>query len=57
MMKIKVLVIIIWATVINGMTQVVRAQQKENTFSTEGWWKPAEPPFSPVVNDDNISHS
>lgn len=52
-MKIKVLVIIIWATVINGMTQVVRAQQKENTFSTEGWWKPAEPPFSPVVNDDN----
>ena len=31
----------------------VCAQQKKNTFSTEGWWKPAEPPFSPVVHEDN----
>lgn len=23
-----------------------------NSFSTDGWWKPAEPPFSPVVHDD-----
>lgn len=28
------------------------AQDSKNTFSTEGWWKPAEPPFSPVVHDD-----
>lgn len=28
------------------------AQTKKNTFSTEDWWKPAEPPFSPVVHDD-----
>src|SRR5690554_530828 len=28
------------------------AQVTKNTFSTEGWWKPAEPPFSPVVHDD-----
>lgn len=25
----------------------------ENTFSTDGWWKPAEPPFSPAVESDN----
>lgn len=25
----------------------------ENKFSTEGWWKPAEPPFSPYVKDDS----
>lgn len=24
----------------------------KNPFSTEGWWKPAEPPFSPAVHDD-----
>ena len=53
MMKTKVLVIILWVTVIGSLTQVVKAQQRKNTFSTEGWWKPAEPPFSPVVNDDN----
>lgn len=29
-----------------------QAQTTKNTFSTEGWWKPAEPPFSPVVHDD-----
>ena len=28
------------------------AQDSKNTFSTEGWWKPAEPPFSPAVHDD-----
>lgn len=26
--------------------------QEQNTFSTAGWWKPAEPPFSPAVHDD-----
>lgn len=26
--------------------------QEKNTFSTQGWWKPAEAPFSPVVHDD-----
>lgn len=29
------------------------AQTQSASFSTAGWWKPAEPPFSPVVNDDN----
>ena len=24
------------------------------TFSTSGWWKPAEPPFSPVVGADGM---
>ena len=24
------------------------------TFSTSGWWKPAEPPFSPVVAADGM---
>lgn len=28
------------------------AQTGKNTFSTDGWWKPAEPPFSPLVHDD-----
>lgn len=27
--------------------------QEQPAFSTEGWWKAAEPPFSPVVNDDS----
>ncbi|MFT4222102.1 glycosyl hydrolase [Dysgonomonas sp.] len=31
----------------------LEAQSKRNTFSTDGWWEPAEPPFSPMVNDDN----
>ena len=26
--------------------------QEKTPFSTEGWWKPAEPPFSPAVHDD-----
>lgn len=26
--------------------------QENNTFSTQGWWKPAEAPFSPVVGND-----
>lgn len=29
------------------------SQTKVNTFNTNGWWKPAEPKYSPVVNDDN----
>ena len=24
------------------------------TFSTSGWWKPADPPFSPVVGEDGM---
>ncbi len=38
---------------INGLTSSVNAQEKKNKFSMDGWWKPAEPPFSPVVNEDN----
>jgi enterochelin esterase-like enzyme len=30
-----------------------RALNAQTAFSTEGWWKPAEPPFSPVVHSDN----
>lgn len=26
--------------------------QEQPAFSTQGWWKPAEPPFSPVVLED-----
>lgn len=43
----------ICVAVISSMTQTAKAQQKQSKFSTEGWWKPAEPPFSPVVHDDN----
>lgn len=28
------------------------AAAQKTGFSTEGWWKPADPPFSPVVNAD-----
>jgi len=35
-----------------GVSVPAIAQEQENTFSTQGWWKPAEPPFSPVVHDD-----
>ena len=28
------------------------AQKGKNTFNTDGWWKPAPPKFSPVVNGD-----
>lgn len=28
------------------------AQKGKNTFNTDGWWKPAPPKFSPVVNED-----
>ena len=27
-------------------------ERTRNTFSTEGWWKPAGPKFSPEVHDD-----
>lgn len=30
----------------------LHAQKRENTFNTHGWWKPADPKFSPVVNED-----
>ena len=52
-MKTKALVIMIGITTINSMIQTISAQQKQSKFSTEGWWKPAAPPFSPVVNEDN----
>lgn len=45
--------ILLSAVVLLGILPIANAQDKKNTFSTEGWWKPAEPPFSPVVHDDN----
>ncbi len=30
----------------------VYAQTPVNTYSVQGWWEPASPPFSPVVNSD-----
>lgn len=52
-MRITVLHIIALIIVVCGVISTATAQQKKTAFSTEGWWKPAEPPFSPVVNDDN----
>jgi enterochelin esterase-like enzyme len=31
----------------------LNGQDRQTAFSTEGWWKSAEPPFSPVVHSDN----
>lgn len=31
----------------------VWGQQEDNTFSTQGWWKPAGQAFSPVIHVDN----
>lgn len=33
--------------------QPIWGQQTTNTFNTEGWWKPASPPFSPEIKEDN----
>lgn len=52
-MKKKVLYIMTLVIVMCGVMPTASAQQKKTVFSTDGWWKPAEPPFSPVVNDDN----
>lgn len=52
-MKKNVLFLLVMIISINGLTSSVNAQEKKNKFSTDGWWKPAEPPFSPVVNEDN----
>ena len=32
----------------------VSAALQAQTFSTSGWWKPADPPFSPVVGEDGM---
>jgi len=48
-MKKIVLAIIIGFILITSYSEA----QTGNPFSTKGWWKPAEPKFSPVVNDDN----
>lgn len=45
--------LIILVLSLTATSVTLEAQSKKNTFSTDGWWKPAEPPFSPVVNDDN----
>ncbi|HCO67649.1 MAG TPA: esterase [Dysgonomonas sp.] len=52
-MRKNVLFLLVMIMSINGLTSSVNAQEKKNKFSTDGWWKPAEPPFSPVVNEDN----
>lgn len=52
-MKVKVLSILVLILALCMKTQTTMAQRREKVFSTEGWWKPAEPPFSPVVNDDH----
>ena len=52
-MKVKVLSILVLILALCMITQTTMAQRREKVFSTEGWWKPAEPPFSPVVNDDH----
>ena len=33
---------------------LVSAALQAQTFSTSGWWKPADPPFSPVVGEDGM---
>lgn len=40
--------LILWAALLVSVT--LQAQ----TFSTAGWWKPAAPPFSPVVGEDGV---
>lgn len=52
-MRTTILVSWILVALAAGIVPGITAQQKKNAFSTEGWWKPAEPPFSPVVNEDN----
>jgi enterochelin esterase-like enzyme/beta-mannanase len=52
-MKKYVLYALVCMVCLWGIQPLATAQQKKNTFSTEGWWKPAEPPFSPVVHDDH----
>lgn len=45
MMKVKVLSILVLILALCMITQTTMAQRREKVFSTEGWWKPAEPPF------------
>ncbi len=47
----RIIILLISAFVILLPPFSADAQQK-NTFSTKGWWKPAEPPFSPAVHED-----
>lgn len=44
-MKVKVLSILVLILALCMITQTTMAQRREKVFSTEGWWKPAEPPF------------
>lgn len=52
-MKKYILISLVFISLLLGVASTAIAQQKKNAFSTEGWWKPAEPPFSPVVHEDN----
>lgn len=38
--------------IIVGLLVNIFYSEAQSPFSTKGWWKPAEPKFSPVVNDD-----
>ncbi|MBK5722197.1 hypothetical protein JGH11_15080 [Dysgonomonas sp. Marseille-P4677] len=52
-MKKQIIYLILVTLSLIGVGAQLSAQEKKSSFSTEGWWKPAEPPFSPVVNDNN----
>lgn len=52
-MKKYILLILVFFIIGGALIAPTNAQEKKNKFSTDGWWKPAEPPFSPVVNEDN----
>ncbi len=47
MARIKIILILTYFLSISASVN-----SQVNAFSTDGWWKPAEPPFSPVVNED-----
>lgn len=42
---------IIWIVLICTISFDVSGEN--NKFSTDGWWKPAEPPYSPVIGNDS----
>ena len=52
-MKKNILYLLVITSVLFCTTITLNSQEKKTGFSTEGWWKPAEQPFSPVVHNDN----
>ncbi|RZM30048.1 MAG: esterase [Pedobacter sp.] len=42
--------ILLYLFICIGLTS--QAQKPENTYSVQGWWGPASPPYSPVVHTD-----